>query len=178
MDQASGLASVLSYDFHNVLDMHWADTREFRERIFQEKPPWVDIQELVLSFSGVARARESQATLRRELPGIEFVRSRDLVGREAILRRFNRERHCDYTCHIDDRSDIVEDVRGAGLTAFHLDYRNVWLSELASDIVSWLWSLWLCVIALDPTLPNIRVPGFAHQLLEARFISVCAAAFC
>ena len=40
------LRVLISYDYHNVLDMHWADTREFRERVFQEKPPWVDIQEL------------------------------------------------------------------------------------------------------------------------------------
>ena len=117
---------------------------QFRDRIFREKPPWVAIQELVLSFSGVDRARESQATLRREIPGIEFVRSRNPVGRDgkgAIWLRISLERRCNHTCHIDDRSDIVEDVRGAGLTAYHLDYRNVWSSELASDIITWLWSL-------------------------------------
>ena len=154
--------------------MHWPDTRDFRDRIFREKPPWVAIQELVLSFSS-DRARESQATLRREIPDIEFVRFRNPVGRQgkgAIWISWERRRN--HTCHVDDRSDIVEDVRGARLTAHHLHYRNVWLSELASDIITWLWSLYLRTIVLDWTPPNIMVPGFAHQLLDIRFhLSVC-----
>ena len=156
-DERPTLHVLLSYDYHNVFDMHWPDTRDFRDRIFREKPPWVAIQELVLSFSS-DRARESQATLRREIPDIEFVRFRNPVGRQgkgAIWISWERRRN--HTCHVDDRSDIVEDVRGARLTAHHLDYRNVWLSELASDIITWLWSLWLRVhrsTAMRGTNPN------------------------
>ena len=135
---------LLSYDFHNVLDCSWHHTHLFRERLWQEKPYWIRIRELVLSYSGVARAQETQRVLHRELPGVEFVRTNRPKGRSgkcALLTRLLRERGCTRVGHIDDRSDICEEITAGGLKAFCLDYEKVWISDLVPEIVAWMRTL-------------------------------------
>ena len=125
---------LLSYDYHNVLDCCWTDTHDFRERILTDNPHWIHLTELVLSFSGAARAEETQRALQRELLGMEFIRSGNPTGRAGnseILQRLRRQRNCAHIGHVDDRDDICTEIRAAGLAAFHLPFASAWLSELA-----------------------------------------------
>ena len=92
-----------------------------RERLWQEKPYWIRRRELVLSYSGVARAQETQRVLHRELPGVEFVRTNRPTGRSgkcALLTRLLRGRGCTRVGHIDDRSDICEEITAGVLRRF------------------------------------------------------------
>ncbi|CAE7387680.1 clh-3 [Symbiodinium sp. CCMP2592] len=91
-DRMARLSSKFCSGRGPVRGLRW---RDLAMRILRDNLSWVDIRELVLSFSGAARAQETQRVLHRELPGIEFIRFRNPTGRAGkseILQQIRRQR--------------------------------------------------------------------------------------
>eukprot|EP00439_Symbiodinium_sp_Y106_P037003 s6176_g4.t1 len=137
------LRVLVSLDFHKVLDLDFNDSRAFLQQVHDQCPGHIRLDPVVVSYSGAERGRQTRATMDHELPGVPvFITTHALWrrGKGAALMDVARDRNADLVCHVDDRWDIIQDVKKAGCAGFHL-LADVWLSELAHPVVQWLRSL-------------------------------------
>ncbi|CAE7545185.1 RE1 [Symbiodinium sp. CCMP2592] len=136
------VSAFLAFDFHGVLDISFDDARHLLAELQGNLPPGLSLEAICLTYSGYQRGLQTQETLRRELPQLEsFICKRPLGhgGKAEALEWYSRDRNIPRSAigMVDDRTDILREVRGRGFVGFHLpDGQD--LSSLLPSITQWL----------------------------------------
>ena len=103
---------LVTLDWHKVVDKDFRDSRSFIEAIDQTQG--VEVCWAIVSYSGLRRGRENKATSARIFPGVPFYRTDTPEEKAPYVRWLAREYQAVRAIHIDDRSDLCEQISDLG----------------------------------------------------------------
>ena len=128
---------LVTLDWHKVVDKDFRDSRSFIEAIDQTQG--VEVCWAIVSYSGLRRGRENKATSARIFPGVPFYRTDTPEEKAPYVRWLAREYQAVRAIHIDDRSDLCEQISdlGSGFSSLVLPLDQP-LSSLVIDTTRYL----------------------------------------